>query len=351
MLAPVRNLLPLTTIHRERLLPRAGRLIARKGQKIAASDVVAEGVLAPRHMLIDIVRGLGIPADQADQHIQRQANETVEQGDILAGPVGIGRRVVRAPYDGKIVVVGNGQVLMDVGSKPFELRAGYPGVVVDLVADRGVIIETTGALIQGVWGNGRMDAGLMTVLSEHPADELTAGNLDVSMRGAVILGGYVDNPAVLRAASELQLRGLILSSMRADLLPTAYKTTCPVIVVEGFGRMPMNASAFKLLSTSARREAALIGDLWNPYTGTYPEIVIPLPAQGASMQNTIATEFAPGQVVRLSRLPHQGSVGAIQEIIPGLSLLESGIRARAAHVRLESGEVIVVALANMEVLG
>jgi hypothetical protein len=351
MLAPVRNLLPLTTIQRERLLPRAGRVIARKGQKIAATDVVAEGVLAPRHVLLDIVRGLGVPADQADRFIQRQANDSVEQGDIIAGPVGIGRRVVRAPYNGKIVVVGNGQVLMDVGSRPFELRAGYPGVISDLVADQGVIIETTGALIQGVWGNGRMDAGLMTALCEHPTDDLTASRLDVSMRGAVILGGYVDDPAVLRAASELQLRGLILSSMRADLLPVAYKTTCPVIVVEGFGRMPMNASAFKLLSTSTRRETALVADIWNPYTGTYPEIIIPLPAQGAQPQGAKPTKFAGGQTVRLTRLPHQGSVGTIRDIIPGLTRLESGLQAPAAHVELESGDVIVVALANMEILG
>lgn len=351
MLAQVRHLLPLSTFQRQRLLPRAGKVIARKGQKIAATDVVAEGVLSPRHLLLDIIRGLGVSADQADRFIQRQANDTVQQGDIIAGPVGFGRRVVRAPYDGKIVVAGGGQVLMDVGSRPFELRAGYPGVVADIVADRGVVIETSGALIQGVWGNGRMDAGLMTSLCEHPTDELTAGRLDVSMRGAVILGGYVDDPAVLQAASELQLRGLVLSSMRAELLPLAYKTTCPVIVVEGFGRMPMNASAFKLLSTSTRRETALVADLWNPYTGTYPEIIVPLPAEGAPLQDVQRMEFASGQVVRLSRLPHQGSVGTIQDIISGRTRLESGVLSEAAHVRLESGEVIVVALANMEVLG
>ena len=113
----------------------------------------------------------------------------------------------------------------------------------------------------------------------------------------------------------------------------------------------MNASAFKLLSTSARREAALVADLWNPYSGTYPEIVIPLPAQGASMQNTLTGEFAAGQVVRLTCRPNQGSVGTIKDIIPGLSPLESGVQAQAAHILLESGEVVVAALANMEVLG
>lgn len=351
MLAQVRYLLPLTTIQRERLLPREGRVIARKGQKIAATDVIAEGVLAPRHLLLDIHRGLGVPANEVERYIQRQANETVEKGDIIAGPVGIARRVVRAPYDGKIVVIGNGQVLMDVGSRPFELRAGYPGTIVDLVADKGVLIETTGALIQGVWGNGRMDAGLMTALCDHPTDELTADRLDVSMRGAVILGGYVDDPAVLRAATELQLRGLILSSMRADLIPVAYKTACPVIVVEGFGRMPMNASAFKLLSTSARREAALVADLWNPFTGTHPEIVIPLPAQGSPLQDNLPVPFAAGQMVRLARRPHQGSVGTIQEILPGLARMPSGVQARAARVQLESGDVVTVALANVEILG
>jgi hypothetical protein len=113
----------------------------------------------------------------------------------------------------------------------------------------------------------------------------------------------------------------------------------------------MNASAFKLLSTSTRRETALVADLWNPFIGSRPEIVIPLPAEGTPGQSEPHMQFMSGQVVRVTRAPHRGSVGKIESVLPEPTRLPSGVQADAARVRLESGETVLVALANMEVLG
>jgi hypothetical protein len=350
MLAPIRHILPLTTITRERILPHGGRVLVRKGQKVDAADVVAEGTVAAQHVLLDLGRGLGVSMEQADRAIQRQAGDIVEAGDIIAGPVGIARRVVRAPKAGKVVVIGNGQALLELHGRPFELRAGYSGLVVDLIADQGVKIETTGALIQGVWGNGRLDSGLLTVLALAPDEVLEPNRLDVSQRGAVVMAGHINNPEVLQAAAEIPLRGLIIGSLSPDLLPQAAKTACPVIVVEGFGKLPMNSNAFKLLSTSERREAMVIADVWNPYTGSRPEIVIGLPsATGQSIAREV-TEFRAGQTVRVVRAPQMGGIGTLLSILPGTTRLPNGIHARAGQVRLEFGDNLVLPLANLEVL-
>ncbi|MGD8752255.1 MAG: hypothetical protein PVG14_12570, partial [Anaerolineales bacterium] len=173
MLATVAHILPLTTIHRERMLPVGGRVVVRRGQEVVPKDVVAEAVLAPKHLILDIARGLDVPAERTDSLIERSAGQVVSEGDIIAGPVGLTRRVVRAPAPGRIVLVGDGQVLIELDSTPFELRAGFAGTVVELIAGRGVVIEATGALIQGVWGNSRMDFGLIQVKLQDPADELT----------------------------------------------------------------------------------------------------------------------------------------------------------------------------------
>lgn len=350
MLAPIRHILPLTTITRERVLPLGGKVLARRGQKVAAPDVVAEGLVSAQHVLLDLARGLGVSMQQADRAIQRQAGDIVEAGDILAGPVGIARRVVRAPKAGKVVLIGNGQALLELNGRPFELRAGYSGMVVDLIADRGVKIETTGALIQGAWGNGRLDSGLLAVLAAVPDEVLDISRIDVSQRGAVVMGGHINNPDVLQAASDVPLRGLIVGSMSPELLPLAAKTACPVIVVEGFGNIPMSSSAFKLLSTSERRETMVIADVWNPYTGSRPEIVIALPSATSQSTPREVTEFKAGQTVRSVRAPHPGRIGALLNILPGTTRLPSGVHARAGLVRLENGENLVLPLANLEVL-
>jgi hypothetical protein len=350
MLAPVRHILPLTTITRDRVLPYGGRILVRKGQKVAAADVIAEGLVSSQHVILDIARGLGVNAQQADRAVQRQAGEVVEAGDIIAGPIGIARRVVRAPKAGKVVLTGNGQVLLEIQGRSFELRAGYSGLIVDLVSDRGVSIETTGALIQGTWGNGRMDSGLLTLMASRPDEVLEANRLDVSIRGAVVFGGHVNDPEVFRSAAEVPLRGLIIASMRADLIPIAAKTACPVIVIEGFGELPMNTQAFKLLSTSERREAMVIADSWNPYTGTRPEIVIGLPSANTQPPPRELAELKASQSVRVVRAPYLGSIGTVQSVFTGKSVLPNRVRAHAALVRLENGETTLIPVTNLEIL-
>lgn len=350
MLAPILHILPLTTIRRERLLPVPGKVVVRKGQKVSASDVIAEARLNNEHLLLDIGRGLGLTGEKADQYLQCKADMPVAQGDILAGPVGMAKRVVRAPRDGRVVLAGGGLVLLEVNTPPFELKAGLPGTVISLIENRGATIETSGALVQGVWGNGQIDFGLMHVLLQNPDDTLTSDRLDVSLRGSIVLAGYCGDSEVLKTAASLPLRGLILSSMEASLIPLAARMPYPIIILEGFGKLAMNSAAFKLLTTNEQREVALNAQPWDRFNGTRPEVVIPLPASPEPPIPPESDQFAPGQRVRIVRAPKAGNIGTITELRIGTTPLPSGILAPAAVVQLESGENALLPLANLEVL-
>jgi hypothetical protein len=350
MLAPVIHVLPLATIQRERLLPVPGRVIVRKGQKVNSVDVIAEANLAPEHIVLDLARGLGLSPEKADQHLQRRAGDQVSEGDVVAGPVGLARRVVRAPRPGKVILAGNGQILLEAESAPFELRAGLPGLVSTLIPERGAVIESTGALIQGVWGNGKIDSGLMHVLLSKPEDELTTDHLDVSLRGSVILAGYCGEAKVLHTAAELPLRGLILASMAASLAPIATTIDFPIVVIEGFGLLPLNTPAFNLLSTSDRREIALNAEPYDIFAGTRPEVVIPLPVAGNPAEPKEAAFFTPDQRVRVVRAPYQAQTGNLIALRPGLQVFPSGLRAPGAEIQLDNGEEVVLPLANLEIL-
>jgi hypothetical protein len=350
MLASVVHILPLTTIRRERALPVPGRVLVRQGQKVAPRDVVAEASITPEHLLLNVPRALGVTAKEAQGLIERAVGEPVNEGDLIAGPVGLARRVLRAPVSGVIALIRDGKVLLEVDTLPHELRAGLAGVVSDLIADRGAVIETVGALVQGVWGNGRMEFGLMQNQLETPDAKLSSDQLDVSLRGAVVLEGYCDDPKALRNAADIPLRGLILSSMAAALVPLALKMPFPVLVLRGFGYQPLDEASFKLLTTNQNREVSVNAVAFDHFAGTRPEVVIPLPSSSDPQLPMETEDFTVGQKVRLLRAVEINSVGTIRHILDQPAVLPSGLRTAVAQVNLENGETVTVPLANLEVL-
>jgi hypothetical protein len=351
VLAPITHILGLTTIVRERMLPVSGKTVVRLNQKVSATEVVAEAEYAREHVLIDVSRNLGISQDAADQLIRCKVEDRLSQDMVVAQSKGVMPRTVRVPRDGKVVAVGGGQVLMEVGETRLELHAGIPGMVVNIIPDRGVVIQTVGALIQGVWGNGHADTGMMLPLAEGPDTVLTPNQMDVSLRGSIILGCICQDPDTLRTAAELPVRGLILASMSPALIPLALQVRFPIVVLDGFGMQPMNSAAYKLLITNAKREVTLSAEHYDRYSGNRPEVIIPLPVTDQPAEPRNIEAFAPNQQVRVRRSPYAGVFGTLVDLKPGLTTLPSGLRALAADVKLENGELIVVPLVNLEVVG
>jgi len=323
----------------------------RIDQKVNPLDVVAEANFGQEHLLLDVARLLGVRAEAAENLVQVRAGETVSQGEVIARKSALIPQVVRSPSNGRVVLVGNGQVLLEVGETTFELHANLPGKVTRLIPERGVEIAFTGALVQGVWGNGQVNIGLMLPLLATPGEPLVAGQLDVSLRGSILLAGSCNDPAALQTASELPVRGIILGSMSPALMPLALQVRYPILVVDGFDRRPLNSAAYKLLTSNAKREVTLNAVPMDRQTGIRPEILIPLPVTQEPPPPRDVETFAPEQTVRLLREPHGGAVGTLVSLCPGLTTVPSGLRVAAAEVRLDSGEQVVIPLANLEVLG
>jgi len=240
---------------------------------------------------------------------------------------------------------------MEVGNARIELRAGMPGIVTQVIPEKGVVIRTAGALIQGTWGNGRIDSGLMTSKIEKPDDVLTSDLLDVSLRGSVILGGHIRDLETLKIAAEMPVRGLIVSSMNPALIQPAVQMRYPILVLDGFGTMPMNSAAYKLLTTNDKREVTVNAELFDRYSNNRPEAIIPLPVQDEPEEPEDYVMFAVGQQVRMRRSPNVGMIGSITSLPGGLSKLPSGLRAPAAEVKLEDDTNALVPLVNLEVVG
>jgi hypothetical protein len=186
-------------------------------------------------------------------------------------------------------------------------------------------------------------------LAQDAEAEAVASDLDVGLRGAIVLAGYCSDPDVLRTAEGLPLRGLIMSGMDARLVPVASRLSIPVIVLEGFGRRAHHPAAFKLLSTNDGRPAAANAEAWNVYEGKRPEVVIPLPVPGSVTAPPETAALTPNTTVQILRPPAQGESGQVVRV-RGNVVLPSGVRTRAAEVRLENGQTVLVPLANLAVI-
>jgi hypothetical protein len=347
MLAQVTHFLPLTNIRRSRLLPFPGRVLVKTGQKVNAADIIAETHLPNKHHLLDVRKAFGVNGALADTLINRQKGEQLQKGDIIAETGGIFSRVIRTPIDGTIVAISNGQVLIEATDAPYQLQAAMPGVVREVIQEKGAVIEVNGVLLQGVWGNQKIDFGLLQLHSTNPDAPLSIDEIDPILRGAVLVGGYCGDSSTLKALADSSLRGLILSSIHPDLVGEAMEMHFPIIVLEGFSRQPMNPAAFNLLITNEKKDVSLNAAAWNQVTGERPEIIIPLPDSGSRTADY--DDVSPGLTVRIQGAPYANLLGTVLDVQPQVTL-SNGIRCQAAEVRLANKERVIVPISNLEII-
>jgi hypothetical protein len=350
MLIPVSHTLPLTTVQRRRFLPTPGKVLVRAGQEVTADEVIAVTDAFASHISIDLERGLGVPKGKVTQYLKRKIGDEIAEGAVIASRSGVIGRSVRAPRAGKLVTVGGGQVLLQVKQKPYELKAGIPGTVIQVEADYGAIIQTTGAWVQGVWGNGKISTGGLALAVEQPDQAITSKDLDPAQRGLILLAGYCVDPQVFEELAKFTMRGLILGSMATRLIPVAMRAPYPVIVLDGFGAMGINQAAFRMLSTNVERDVSMNAAPFDRQSGQRPEVVIPMKGQGAPPVPMDLQNVEVGQLVHILRAPYQGQVGTIQRLV-GVVRFPNGLRVEAAEVSLGEENTALVPLANLEILG
>lgn len=347
---PVTHVIPMTTIRRERTLPVPGAVTVGINEKVQAAHVIAEAAPTPKHYFLDAAKALGIPDRRVSQHLACQPGTRVERGEIIAGPVGITRRTLRAPDDGRVVALTRGRLLFEIRAQPFELRAGFPGRVIATDGIQMVTLETTGALIQAAWGNGKQDFGIMRLVGDAPDDRLQTGKLDLNLRGAVLVAGGCDHPAPLQQAMELSVRGIILGGLSSELIPVAQRLPFPLIITEGFGEYALNPAIYELLAEHVGREVAIDARPARPYRRERPEIIIPLPANRPLELPEEMIAIARGVRVRILRDPHRGQVGKVRELLHEALVYDSGVRAQSVSVELDRGGTIAVPIENLDIL-
>ncbi|RMG91757.1 MAG: hypothetical protein D6706_17860 [Chloroflexi bacterium] len=342
---------PHTRIRRERLLPLRGDVITRVGQDVSPAQVVARTQLETDLFIVPASEQLGVPSDEVMAHLLVEIGSQVEQGTPVAEKKGrLGRkRQVLAPVDGVLYAVSNGRFVFQQFTYFIELRAMVSGRIINQIPNRGVIIETHGALIQGLWSAGEDTFGKLMVIARTTDSRFVAAHLRAETSGHILVAGRVDDPDVLFKAEENGVRGVITGSVTATVAEAAHKLIMPIVAIDGIGKMGMTEPAFQLLKEMDGEETSLFTGISTDRTNR-PEIIIPAPMQPGVEAPKVRKGISVGQQVRILRAPYAGKVGVVTRLYKHVQ--QTGIHtvAYGADVKLDDEHEVFIPYSNMDVL-
>ncbi|HRQ40215.1 MAG TPA: hypothetical protein PLD25_20080 [Chloroflexota bacterium] len=340
---------PHMKIRRERVLPQSGEMIAKIGNEVTPGLTVARTPRQTVFAIVDASQILGVSPDKVAELVTEEKGSVIDEGTVLAKRKGLRGRQVLSPAAGELYDVVNGRIFIQQAADWIETTALVSGKVVSHVGDRGVVIETYGAFIQGIWGSRKESFGKLKLMSRSNNGFLAKDQLTSDLSKHILAVGRLEHVDVLHLAQEMAVAGIIAGSMPVDLCDAAYELNYPIILTDGVGKQSMSPMVFNLLQKTEGRETSLFAN-YDGSRGQRPEIIIPEPATPSSEAVQANKPLQIGQQVRLLRPPFVGQTGEVVEIFTLSQLLATGAKAQGANIRLAEGHVVFMPFANVDVI-
>lgn len=359
-----------TKIVKERRLPLSGEVMVKAGDQVKAEDVVARTDLPGNVQPLKAASILGQHQQDLMEYMLKKEGDAVEKDEIIATAksfFGLFKTHCKSPCDGTIESISTvtGQVIIREPPIPVEVEAYIDGRVTEVIPNEGVLAETEGAFVQGIFGIGGEVYGNIHVVVDKPEDELTEDHLDGDLEGAVVVGGSKVTSEVLKKAVEKKVSAVVAGGMDAGDLRSfmgidlgvaitgSEELGVTLIITEGFGQMAMAQRTFDLLKRFEGKKCSVNGATQIRAGVMRPEIVVSLQEQGAEMAESafsMSKGLQVGSPVRVIRAPYFGQLGVVTELPPELAIVESGAKVRILKVKFGDEREAVVPRANVEMI-
>lgn len=356
-----------TIIRKNRRLPLAGEVLVSVGERVNPETIVAQTKLPGAVHTVNVANTLGIAPEDVPGVMLKAAGDQITKNELMAqskGIFGLFKSAVTAPVSGTIELISSvtGQVLLREPPAPVQAQAYIEGVVVAVLPNEGVTIETSGAFIQGIFGIGGETRGPLTLLTEDPEATIGPELITSNHAGCIVCGGATITLAALQKLQVVGAVGVVVGSARyrdiGDLLGYQIGVAITggedigltVILTEGFGRMRMADRTLDILKRHNGRTVSICGATQIRAGVMRPELIIPLPdfETGARSSESAAIGLGVGSQVRIIRNPHFGQMGIVTSLPEQPQALPTEAVVRVLEVQLPSGDVVVVPRANVE---
>lgn len=356
------------TVRRTRRLPIKGDVLVKPGDLVTPEQVVAQAKLPGVLQTIKLAEKLGVEARDVASFFQLKEGDAVTAGQVVAetkGIFGMFKSTVVAETTGTVESISEvtGNVLVREPPIPVDVKAYIRGKVADVIADEGAIIETRGAMVQGIFGIGAERVGTIRVAVAGPDQVLHADVVHESDRGKILVAGAGFSYDALKKADEHGIIGIVTGGVKdSDLIQylgydigvaiTGQEATnLTLVVTEGFGFLSMAKRTFELLKTLEGQEASINGATQIRAGVIRPELIVPLePTSATEAVAAGGGELKIGTPIRVIREPYFGLLGAVTELPAQLVTVESGTEVRVLKAKLEDGMEVVVPRANVEII-
>ena len=361
---------PQTLVQRTRRLPLKGDVLVEKGQSVTPETVVARAALPGLMQSVKVGAALGVDADEVPHLLTVKEGDAVEKGQVLAKTqsfFGMFKSDVKSPLAGTVETISgvSGNVGIRQASIPVELTAYVSGRIADVLPGEGVIVETEGALIQGIFGIGGERVGDIRVISPSPESDLGEEDITPSLAGKIVVGGANVSGAALRKAADLGVKGIVVGGIiDKDLIAylgydigvaiTGHENIpITLVITEGFGTIAMARRTFDLLKSLEGRAASINGATQIRAGVIRPEVIVPSAAPTPGTAGTNAAEGGAldvGTPIRIIREPYFGLLATVTALPPQLTTVDSGASVRVLDAELPDGRVVTVPRANVEII-
>ncbi|MBD3335185.1 MAG: hypothetical protein GF355_06685 [Candidatus Eisenbacteria bacterium] len=357
-----------TRIQKMRRLPLKGQVLAEKGQKVAAEDVVARTELPGNVQPIKAASILGVHQADLREFMLKQEGDEVKKDEPIAlskSFFGLFKNTCKSPTDGTMESISTitGQVIIREPPIPVEVVAYIDGLVTEVIPEEGVVVETVGAFIQGIFGVGGETSGILRVLVDDPSEPLEERHLEGDLQGTVIVGGSRVSVDVFKKARDRGARAVVAGGYDAGDIQTLLgydlgvaitgteEIGATLVVTEGYGKMNMADRTFRLLKEHEGKKVSVNGATQIRAGVMRPEIVVPLGVE--TKVERVAEEprgVDSGSLVRAIRAPHFGKIGKVISLPSELQQRPSESRVRVLEVEFQDGEKATVPRANIEMI-
>ena len=356
-------------LHRRRILPIPGEVVVEEGAQVQPHQVVARTFLPGKVEIVNVANKMGVDQSDVPGAMLKKEGDRVARSEVIAEAkslFGLLTSRATATLEGTVESISGvtGQVVLRGPPQPIEVDAYIEGRVVEVVPDQGVVVESSGTLIQGIFGIGGEATGEIAMVASSPREVLDEDSLSADLHGRVVVGGSLVTGAALEKAVQLGIRGVVAGGFDDQDLRrflghdlgvaiTGHENLgVTLIVTEGFGRIDMAPRTFRLLKRHQGQRASINGATQIRAGVIRPEVIIPLQDAVPQAPDRLGEQgMDVGSTVRIIRNPWFGKLGRVASLPSEPARLDSESRARVVSVRVEGlEEPVLVPRANVEII-
>lgn len=356
-----------THIRKLRRLPLAGEVLVQPQDAVEYDQVIARAELPGIMRTVRTAETLGVDPKELHQFLQVEEGDHVEKGQVLARSTsfwGLFKTESRANVSGKIELINpiSGNIGIREAPSPVEITAYVKGRVAEIIPTEGAVIETEGALIQGIFGVGGEKSGVLKPVVSGPDQRMGPDDLPEDAEGQILVGGAGATLEAVRAAAAAGACGLVIGGLVDEDL-VAYlghdigvaitgqePVPMTLIITEGFGSLAMARRTWELFQELEGQRASINGATQIRAGVIRPEVIVPGDLVDRAAAGNGESMLDIGSPIRLIREPYFGLLGKVEELPPDLEAVPSGAQVRVLVARLEDGRVVRTPRANVELI-